>query len=918
MDDLDVIREALRNLKLRLSRGEVDEAGYDRQVERLLAGLAPEERALLTGTGTPIPRPLTPAGTPGPVLGPSGGAGSGLRTAVPRLAELELGPGTVLLGQWRIVRELGRGGFGAVFEAEELNLGQTQALKVLDPAMVAREELLARFRREVALMRQLVHPRIVRVYDYREEVAQGLALISMEHVAGCAVRDLLTTARSRKAPVPEGLALTILSQVLEALAAAHGQGVIHRDVTPGNILLAGGTAEALLAAWGDEAAGGTGALAAGGREVPLDPQVKLVDFGIAGLVERTELSQKSRVMGTTGYVAPEALDADAEVTAAADVFGAGAVVYELLCGRVPLSTGFKDIAALRPGLPAELAGLLNRLVRPEAAERPAAREALSALARARHAVAAQRNAEMERQKAEAESRWQEEVQAAQARQRWIEEVTEQLRAAMGRDDAAAVQRVLAALGQQAPAPALAALAAEAREWLAEREDAAAAPTAPSRPAPRPPAAAPTLTDQVRQRAAASAPQRRSGGKVLAVLAGILAVVAVVVIVGVVQDQARREEAQREYERAEQARIEASRQEEARREQQRQEAARVGVVQDQARREEAQREYERAEQARIEASRQEEARREQQRQEAARVGVVQDQARREEAQREYERAEQARIEASRQEEARREQQRQEAARQEAARQENARQEQARREQAQPEPARPVPASGATSGSAVAGMRFVRIPAGSFQIGSNNGGSDEKPVHGVTLTKAFYLQTTEVTQGQWRAVMGNNPSNIKKGDDYPVEQVSWNDVQAFFQKLNTLDPGKNYRLPTEAEWEYACRAGTTSERYGDLDAIAWHRGNAGERTHPVGGKQPNAWGLYDMLGNVWEWCADWYGENYYASSPSTDPRGPSSGPRRVLRGGSWVYNDYFTRSAYRVRNYPGSRYSDCDCGFRCARD
>jgi len=204
-----------------------------------------------------------------------------------------------------------------------------------------------------------------------------------------------------------------------------------------------------------------------------------------------------------------------------------------------------------------------------------------------------------------------------------------------------------------------------------------------------------------------------------------------------------------------------------------------------------------------------------------------------------------------------------------------------------------------------------------MGSNNGDSEEQPVHGVTLTKAFDLQTTEVTQGQWKAVMGDNPSHFTKGDDYPVEKVSWHDAQAFLKKLNTMDPGKNYRLLTEAEWEYACRAGTTGERYGELDAIAWYDKNSGGRTHPVGQKQPNAWGLYDMLGNVWEWCADWYGENYYANSPSTDPRGPSSGSYRVLRGGSWYNSAFYTRSAYRCRNNPAYCYSDY-YGFRCARD
>lgn len=220
------------------------------------------------------------------------------------------------------------------------------------------------------------------------------------------------------------------------------------------------------------------------------------------------------------------------------------------------------------------------------------------------------------------------------------------------------------------------------------------------------------------------------------------------------------------------------------------------------------------------------------------------------------------------------------------------------------------------SVIPGMKFMRIPAGSFQMGSKKGYRDETPVHRVTISRPFYLQTTEVTQRQWQTVMGNNPSHFKNGDDYPVEQVSWNNAQEFLQKLNALDPGKNYRLPTEAEWEYACRAGTTGARYGNFSDIAWYGGNSGKQTHPVGRKQPNAWGLYDMLGNVWEWCADWYGENYYANSPATDPRGPSSGSARVLRGGGWYFNVNNSRCANRNWCNPGTWYNYL--GFRCAAD
>jgi formylglycine-generating enzyme required for sulfatase activity len=207
---------------------------------------------------------------------------------------------------------------------------------------------------------------------------------------------------------------------------------------------------------------------------------------------------------------------------------------------------------------------------------------------------------------------------------------------------------------------------------------------------------------------------------------------------------------------------------------------------------------------------------------------------------------------------------------------------------------------------AGIKFVLIPAGSFMMGSTNGEADEKPVHQVTISQAFYMGRYEVTQGQWQAVMGSNPSHFKDcGGNCPVEEVSWDDAQDFINKLNENNDGFKYRLPTEAEWEYACRAGTTGDYAGNLKKMAWYLINSGFKTHPVGGKQPNGFGLYDMHGNVSEWCQDWYDEDYYASSPATDPQGPSSGHRRVLRGGEWQLLPTDLRSACRSDLMPDYR-------------
>jgi formylglycine-generating enzyme required for sulfatase activity len=190
-----------------------------------------------------------------------------------------------------------------------------------------------------------------------------------------------------------------------------------------------------------------------------------------------------------------------------------------------------------------------------------------------------------------------------------------------------------------------------------------------------------------------------------------------------------------------------------------------------------------------------------------------------------------------------------------------------------------------------MKFVYIPPGTFMMGSppeEKGRYDRETLHEVTLTKGFYLQTTQVTQAQWKAVMGNNPSRFQGCDDCPVETVFWNDVQDFIRKLNQREGKDIYRLPTEAEWEYTARAGsTTGYCFGDdeslLSEYAWYDKNSENKTHPVATRKPNAWGLYDMHGNVWEWCEDRYGD--YPSGKVTDPVGTSDGSFRVLRGGGW---------------------------------
>ena len=183
----------------------------------------------------------------------------------------------------------------------------------------------------------------------------------------------------------------------------------------------------------------------------------------------------------------------------------------------------------------------------------------------------------------------------------------------------------------------------------------------------------------------------------------------------------------------------------------------------------------------------------------------------------------------------------------------------------------------------GIKFRLIPAGSFKMGSQWRLSDEWPVKTIAITHPFYMGVYEVTQEQWRKIMNNNPSRYR-GDDRPVENISWNDANEFINKLNILEDENRYRLPTEAEWEYACRAGSKATWYfgelvSGLEDHAWYAGNSENQTHPVGLKIPNSWGLYDMHGNVFEWCRDWFDSGYYWKTPKMDPKGPASGQSRV---------------------------------------
>ena len=226
----------------------------------------------------------------------------------------------------------------------------------------------------------------------------------------------------------------------------------------------------------------------------------------------------------------------------------------------------------------------------------------------------------------------------------------------------------------------------------------------------------------------------------------------------------------------------------------------------------------------------------------------------------------------------------------------------------------------------GIKCNYVKAGTFRMGSaESGPNDEKPVHEVNISRSFWMGTCEITQAQWRALMGTDPSKYK-GDELPVEMVSWHETAEFCRKLtqrerkeSRLPDGYVYRLPTEAEWEYAARGGTKSCNYkypgsNNPDEVSWHHPASADETHPVGTKRPNEIGLYDMAGNVWEWCLDWYAPDYYANAPKADPLNNNYGEKtyRVCRGGSWGLYPTHCRSANRGGGTPAGKFYSY--GFR----
>jgi len=350
---------ALALLDSQLAVGRLSPDEYWRRVSALTSGLTTDQKERL---GLPIEqqRRTSPA-----TLGPTG-----VPTAPADAAGAPVAPGSVLFEQWRLVSELGRGAFGVVFEAVDVVLGGRVAVKVVDPLHLRRPQLHERFRREVTLLRGILHPRVVRVFDYREDLARGHAAISMELVEGISVQDLIDAATGRNLSLPWEPICEIWRQCLEGLSAAHEAGVIHRDLAPGNILLSVPAVDDLLGPRGR------------------DPGVKIADFGTAVLA--SDSSWSLYAVGTGGYVAPEATEAGAPITPAADVYSTAAVAYKLLTGRTAAATGNAALSGFRADVPAIVGAVLERALAVSPASRPTIPEIQAALLEALDSTAMSR------------------------------------------------------------------------------------------------------------------------------------------------------------------------------------------------------------------------------------------------------------------------------------------------------------------------------------------------------------------------------------------------------------------------------------------------------------------------------------------------------------------------------------------------
>ena len=708
--------------------------------------------------------------------------------------------GVIVAGRYRVLARLGQGGMGVTYRAWDMEVNRPVVLKHPKPEMLANPGFLERFSRETRMMAAFSHPNVAPITTVGEH--EGIPYLVMPFLPGGSLsnRRLRDDSGEPQPMHPSTLHLW-LPQVAAALDYVHSQGVVHRDVKPGNVFFDG--------FW----------------------HAFLGDFGISKIVEETEsldrehtLTATSVAVGTHGYMAPELFAPKPVLDGRVDQYALAVMVYEMLAGRRPFTgdtahliveVTTKNVPPLR-GFRRDLPRSLEEAVDQSLAKHSGDRFG-SCLEFVEHALADV-------------PPMQDEPGVARLLCPACENLLKLPTSAGGKGG-----RCPRCKSQMMVAEDLSAFWLKSEERGAKTSSSASSTSEPSSDPGSGSQSWEALTpSSITALGRRLNPLSRTGaGTLPAVWRTALAATAVAVFVA---------EAAFIYDWSTSS---FKREIVAVRQELRASQTRVGELE-----------------AEINALEKENVSREDER---ARL-----------------------IEANK---------------------------------------RLTEASAAKKAAVTAvpltnsiGMKLRLIPAGTFTMGDADGPREEKPPHQVTLTRPFYIGVYEVTNAQYKRVMAKIPSE-QKHDGRPVEQVSWQDAMEFCEKLSQLPEerkvGRVYRLPTEAEWEYACRAGTTTKySFGDVDSqlgyYGWFSGNADEQTHPVGLKKPNGWGLYDMHGNVWEWCNDFYG--YYPDGAVTDPQGLLSGSGRVLRGGSCRSSARHGRSAYRDWNVTSRRGSLF--GFRLA--
>jgi serine/threonine protein kinase/formylglycine-generating enzyme required for sulfatase activity len=702
-----------------------------------------------------------------------------------------------LAAKYEILQEVGRGGMAVVYKAMHKNLRRLVALKVLPQQFTHDREFLERFHREAREAARLVHPNIVIIFD--EGVENGVHFIAMEYLDG---EDLYTKVRKRgRLPVDE--AIRFIVPIAEALDYAHRQGVIHRDVKSGNIIVTGS-----------------------GRVV-------LMDFGIAYAAAEGKLTQPGTVLGTPEYMSPEQANG-MKIDGRSDLYSLAAVLYECLTGHVPhkgenpVSTVYRIIHEeltpprdLNKDIPEWMQDVLEKGLAKDLRMRYQSGGEFAAALRRERSPAAGGQADLRRSAKAATP--QKTIKLSEPLQKQTERAGRWVTPLLVGSIVALVVLLVGLLSdsnffrnRSAPAPVI--LEPNMRRGPGTN-------TA-------------TVQDQEQRKREAEQSSARQND----------------------------EELQRQRKKEEQEKLEAARADEQRREKE---------------------EAERKRQAEELQKKKDEERR---------LAVLAEQKRKEQEEEIQRKKEEEELRKKNEEDQRLAAQRAEQERREREEAERKRKEEEFRQRTQ-------------------GMVYVNV--GSFEMGSSDGAADERPLHRVSLSP-FYMDATEVTVAQYRAfctAAGRTmPPQPPWGwrDNYPIVNVTWDDANAYAQWV-----GK--RLPSEAEWECAARSSAGGMKYSgsdNLSAVGWFGSNSAGQAHPVGQKQANALGLRDMSGNVWEWCSDWYSGDYYARAVETNPRGPSSGTLRVLRGGAWSSPEDNCRVAARHRYNPLGRSSLI--GFRCVLD